>query len=162
MLLLRLRLRGGGKSKTRKTIGKPKKAKVVPATKDDVLARLSKVYTNNLQTNVGSLTRLMVKTYNEDKVAKGSEARFEFTDFGDDATCNMMRLHKPARKSTGGKAPRKQQKASATRLAEGGRAIELDADGLPWIAPRPRLAPPPESLPLKQKMVLRLRPGCEW
>ena len=60
------------------------------------------------------------------------------------------------------KAPRKQQKASATRLAEGGRAIELDADGLPWIAPRPRLAPPPESLPLKQKMVLRLRPGCEW
>ena len=61
------------------------------------------------------------------------------------------------------KAPRKQkQKASATRLAEGGRAIELDADGLPWIAPRPRLAPPPESLPLKQKMLLRLRPGCEY
>ena len=109
------------------------------------------------------MTRLMVKTYNADKAARGSEVRIEFTDFGENGDgCNLMRIHKPARKSTGGKAPRKQQKASATRLAEGGRAIELDADGLPWIAPRPRLAPPPESLTLKQKMVLRLRPGCEW
>ena len=108
MLLLQLRLRGGGKSKTRKTIGKPKKAKVVPATKDDVLARLTKVLTNNLQTSVGSLTRLMVKTYNDDKAAEGSGKWIQFTDFGDDATCNMMCLHKPARKSTGGKAPRKQ------------------------------------------------------
>ena len=108
MLLLQLRLRGGGKSKTRKTIGKPKKAKVVPATKDDVLARLSKVVTGNLQTSVGSLTRLMVKTYNEDMVAKGSGRRIEFTDFGEIGSGdNMMRLYKPARKSTGGKAPRK-------------------------------------------------------
>ena len=94
----------------RKTIGKPKKAKVVPATKDDVLARLSKVCTNNLQTDVGSLTRLMVKTYNEDMVAKGSGRRIEFTDFGEIGSGdNMMRLYKPARKSTGGKAPRKQK-----------------------------------------------------
>ena len=57
----------------------------------------------------------MVKTYNEDKVAKGSEARFEFTDFGDDATCNMMCLHKPARKSTGGKAPRKKHTLKGLR-----------------------------------------------
>ena len=99
----------------RKTIGKPKKAKVVPATKDDVLARLSKVYTNNLQTSVGSLTRLMVKTYNEDKVAKGSGRRIEFTDFGDHGGDNMMRLYKPARKSTGGKAPRKKHTLKGLR-----------------------------------------------
>ena len=108
MLLLQLRLRGGGKSKTRKTIGKPKKAKVVPATKDDVLARLTKVLTNNLQTSVGSLTRLMVKTYNDDKAAEGSGKWIQFTDFGDDATNNAMLVHKTLRKSTGGKAPRKQ------------------------------------------------------
>ena len=66
LLPLQLRLRGGGKPKTRK---------VVPATKDDVLARLSKVVTGNLQTSVGSLTRLMVKTYNDDMAAKGSWRR---------------------------------------------------------------------------------------
>ena len=48
---------------------------MVPATKDDVLARLSKVVTGNLQTSVGSLTRLMVKTYNDDMAAKGSWRR---------------------------------------------------------------------------------------
>jgi len=79
---------------------------VVPATKDDVLARLSKVVTGNLQTSVGSLTRLMVKTYNDDK---GSGRWIQFTDFGDDATNNMMLVHKTLRKSTGGKAPRKQK-----------------------------------------------------
>ena len=92
----------------RKAIGKPKKAKVVPATKDDVLARLSKVVTGNLQTSVGSLTRLMVKTYNDDKAAEGSGKRIKFADFGDHATDNMMLVHKPLRKSFGGKAPRKQ------------------------------------------------------
>ena len=92
----------------RKDIGKPKKAKVVPATKDDVMARLSKVVTGNLETSVGSLTRLMVKTYNDDKAAEGSGKRIQFTDFGDDATNNAMLVHKTLRKSTGGKAPRKQ------------------------------------------------------
>ena len=52
----------------------------------------------------------MVKTYNEDKVAKGSGRRIEFTGFGEIGSGdNWMRLYKPARKSTGGKAPRKQK-----------------------------------------------------
>lgn len=85
-----------------------KKSKVAPATKDEVLARLSKVMTNNMDTSVGSLTRLMVKTYNDAKAARGIVTKIEFTDFGDDADNNMMLVHKPLRKSTGGKAPRKQ------------------------------------------------------
>ena len=57
---------------------------------------------------VGSLTRLMVKTYNDDKAARGSGRTIQFTDFGNDADNNMMLVHKPARRSTGGKAPRKE------------------------------------------------------
>ena len=92
-----------------------KKSKVAPATKDDVLARLSKVMTNNMDTSVGSLTRLMVKTYNNAKTAESSEKSIEFTGFGDDAGDNWMRVHKPARHSTQGKAPRKQLATKAPR-----------------------------------------------
>ena len=79
----------------------------------------------------------------------------------------QLRLRGGGKPKTRCSTARKREKearwaAAATRLAERGRAIELDADGLPWIAQRPRLAPPPEPLPLQQKMVLRLRPGCEW
>ena len=96
MLLLRLRLRGGGTSKTRGI----KKSKVAPATKDDVLARLSIVMTNNYGTlwhphnGVGNLTRLMVKTYNDAKAAEGSEKTIKFTDFGNDTDNNMMLVHR--------------------------------------------------------------------
>ena len=82
---------------------------MVPATKADVMARLSKVMTNNLDTSVGSLTRLMKKTYNDDCAANGSGKSIVFTDFGDDAGDNWMRICKPLRKSTQGKAPRKQK-----------------------------------------------------
>ena len=87
-----------------------KKSKVAPATKDDVLARLSKVMTNNMDTSVGSLTRLMVKTYNDAKTAEGSKKSIKFTGFGDHSGDNWMRVHKTARHSTQGKAPRKQKK----------------------------------------------------
>ena len=50
--------------------------------------------------------------------------------------------------------------AAATRLAECGRAIELDADGLPRIAFLPAFLRPP--MPMRLKMVLRLRLGCEY
>ena len=44
---------------------------------------------------VGSLTRLMVKTYNDNSAAKGSGRCIKFTDFGDDATNNMMLIYEP-------------------------------------------------------------------
>ena len=84
---------------------------MAPATKDDVLARLSKVMTNrndyHFNAPVGSLTRLMVKTYNDDKAARGSGRTIQFTDFGNDADNNMMLVHKPLHRCAG-KAPRKQ------------------------------------------------------
>jgi len=60
------------------------------------------------KSSVGSLTRLMVKTYNDDMAARGSGRWIQFTDFGDHRGDNMMLVHKTLRKSTGGKAPRKQ------------------------------------------------------
>ena len=96
-------MRGGGTSKARGI----KKSKVAPATKGEVLARLSIVMTNNMDTSVGSLTRLMVKTYNDAKAAEGSGKTIEFTDFGDYACNNMMLVHKPLHRCAG-KAPRKQ------------------------------------------------------
>ena len=51
----------------------------------------------------------MKKTYNDDCAANGSGKSIVFTDFGDDATDNMMLVHKPLYKSTQGKAPRKQK-----------------------------------------------------
>ena len=51
----------------------------------------------------------MVKTYNDAEAAEGSGKSIEFTDFGDDADNNFMRIYKPLRKSTQGKAPRKQK-----------------------------------------------------
>jgi hypothetical protein len=97
-----LRLRGGGK----KNDGF-KKSKVARATKDEVLARVSKVMTNSIDTSIGSLTRLMVKTYNDAQEANGSGKSIEFTDFGDHPAENMMRVFKPLRKSTSGECPPK-------------------------------------------------------
>ena len=96
-------MRGGGTSKARGI----KKSKVAPATKGEVLARLSIVMTNNMDTSVGSLTRLMVKTYNDAKAAEGSGKTIEFADFGDHGCNNMMLVHKPLHRCAG-KAPRKQ------------------------------------------------------
>ena len=78
-----------------------------------------------------------------------------------------LRLRGGGKSKTRSSTPRKRDRdarwaLAADLLTRRGRAIELDADGLPRIASRPRLAPPPEPLPLEQKMVLRLRPGCEW
>ena len=53
---------------------------------------------------VGSLTRLMVKTYNDKRAAKGSGRCIVFTDFGDDATNNMMLIHEPPVQSGQGSA----------------------------------------------------------
>lgn len=53
---------------------------------------------------VGSLTRLMVKTYNDDYAANGSGRRIKFTDFGDDATNNMMLIYEPPVQSGQGSA----------------------------------------------------------
>ena len=46
----------------------------------------------------------MVKTYNDDKAAEGSGRWIQFTDFGDDATNNMMLIYEPPVQSGQGSA----------------------------------------------------------
>ena len=91
----------------------------------------------------------------------------------------QLRLRGGGKTKTRSSTARKRQKkarwaGAADRLARRGHAIELDADGLPRIARPPRRATQTfkqflaskqakqGKAPLKQKMVLRLRPGCEW
>ena len=59
----------------------------------------------------------MVKTYNDAEAAGGSGKTIGFTDFGDDADNNMMLTTLTLRRSTGGKAPRKQTHAHVNTRA---------------------------------------------